>query len=95
MSHYGLDPADYRAGELAEPMPDLRLLPCAGCRVVDGSLDTERMDQDGRCTFGCGRIVDEDRKYCPTCRDHSANCYECDECGTRYEKWGDAWEEVR
>lgn len=33
------------------------------------------------CVFGCGRYIDPDTGYCPTCGDHSNNQVECLHCG--------------
>ncbi len=37
-------------------------------------------------------MIDDDTKMCPTCRDHSANMFECETCTRHWEKWGDEWE---
>lgn len=50
---------------------------------------------DYACTFGCGSVVDDDTKMCLQCRDHSANEFECDQCGIQWAKWGDVWERVK
>ena len=44
------------------------------------------------CVFGCGTVIDDDTQMCPTCRDHSANRFECETCGRVWEKWSDEWE---
>lgn len=48
--------------------------------------------QEATCVFGCGRPVDPDTRMCGHCKDHSANCVECEECGTRFEDWSGKWE---
>ncbi len=60
---------------------------CPTCHAEDGDLNTETMDREGACTFGCGHRVDPDTKVCTACADHSANAYECETCGVRYEDW--------
>ena len=69
-------------------------LPCRTCQHEDGSLNTEYLDENGACVFGCGAKIDNDMKMCGTCRDHSANAVECETCGAQYEQWGNdnAWE---
>lgn len=53
----------------------------------------ETLEREGAsCVFGCNAVVDDDTKMCPTCRDHSANSFECETCGRRWEHWGDEWE---
>ena len=29
---------------------------------------------------------------CPSCKDHSANTFECETCGKRWENWDMGWE---
>ena len=49
------------------------------------------LERDGAsCTFGCGRHIGDDG-MCPSCRDHSANTFECETCGKRWENWN-GWE---
>lgn len=50
-------------------------------------------DRDGAsCVFGCGSVIDDDTRMCPTCRDHSAPMFECDTCARHWEQWGEEWE---
>lgn len=51
-----------------------------------------KFEDDATCIFGCGSRVDADTRMCLTCRDHSANGFVCDVCGSEWEKWGDEYE---
>lgn len=59
---------------------------CPGCA---------KRDEEGACTFGCGHRIDRDGMMCPSCKDHSANEYECEECGTVWGDWSGYWEIMR
>jgi hypothetical protein len=98
MSSFTTDPGDLSPDEMYDTGKYrgtlVKRMPCPGCKHQDGSLNTEWMDEEGTCTFGCGHRVDADLKYCGHCHDHSANSVECEYCGCRYEKWDHAWAEV-
>ncbi len=54
----------------------------------------EQSKDSASCVFGCGHRVNEDTMRCPSCRDNSCNAFECEECGTLWEKWTDVWEKA-
>lgn len=85
---YGHDQADGDRGTLvAQPWP------CPDCHYEDGTLDTETMDMEGACVFGCGRkIRSREGGMCSHCKDHSANEWECPRCGVTYGDWSGQWE---
>lgn len=88
-----VDPANVTPDELHDGAalivnPDL----CRECHTEDGELDTEIMGEEGACVFGCGAKVRHDTRMCHTCRDHSANTWECPRCGTQYHDWSGQWE---
>jgi predicted RNA-binding Zn-ribbon protein involved in translation (DUF1610 family) len=47
------------------------------------------------CLFGCATSVDNETRRCATCKDHSADAFMCDECGSEWEKWGDTFDCTR
>jgi len=64
---------------------------CSTCQNPDGSPNLDELDEHGSCAFGCGLYINSDDDYCPRCEDHSANEYECEDCGSRYDKWSGQW----
>jgi hypothetical protein len=87
------DPADFRAGELASATHAVTAH-CVGCQDAHGQPDQQKIAamEGAGCVFGCPRPVDSDTGVCPSCREHSANAVECEDCGTRYEDWSGQWE---
>ncbi len=64
---------------------------CHTCQEPDGTPNTDYLNENGQCTFGCGRVVDRDTGVCEHCQDHSCNEVECEECGRLWQRWG-TWE---
>lgn len=61
------------------------------CTDSRGHPDTDLMDEEGTCVFGCGTAVDTDMWMCPRCHEHSGNRFECEDCGAAWENWGQGW----
>lgn len=59
---------------------------CKTCQNPDGSPNTDLLSDEGSCVFGCNRHVDTDTGFCPECKDHSTNVYECEDCGKVWEQ---------
>lgn len=96
MSYFGTDPGDMTPDEMyGRDQADGVIVndgPCRGCHVDVGTIDTEIMDEEGACVFGCGGKVDADFRVCRKCQDNSANEWECPVCGTMYADWSGQWE---
>lgn len=68
---------------------------CKTCQLPDGKPNVEYLNDEGSCVFGCGRVVAYDEGgICRTCRDHSCNHVDCEDCGAEWEDWGGEWEQT-
>jgi len=53
---------------------------CNTCINLDGTLNTDYLDDIAECVFGCGATIGSEDCYCPKCGDPSHNVAECDSC---------------
>jgi predicted amidophosphoribosyltransferase len=58
---------------------------CKTCCNPDGTLNTDYLEDNASCCFGCNHKVDKDYRVCPECKDHSHNVVECEECHAEYD----------